>query len=64
MTRPVTLEAMIASAVTHYRGGRHTEADEACDRVLQRSPRNAPALQLKALLALLRNEPAEARVCR
>ena len=52
-------ESLIA-AISAYKAKRYADAEAQVDALLARTPRHAPALQLKALLAQLRRDPATA----
>ncbi len=51
-----TLDQALIEAIKIYRQKRYAEAEVLTDRILATAPRHAGALQLKALLALLRGD--------
>lgn len=59
-TRSKDLESALDLAIAHHRAGRLEEAARGYDAILKRSPRSAPALAMKGLLALQRGQTEDA----
>jgi len=57
---PVTLQEMLAAAISHHQGGRLTDADKIYRQMLEADPNNIDALHLLGLISIQTGDPTAA----